>query len=53
MGKGFWIFFDILNLFIAMLKHEDGWPFDRPITKAEAPDYHLCVAKPIDLNTIK
>lgn len=41
---------DILK---AMLKHKDGWPFDRPITKAEAPDYHLHIKTPIDLATIK
>ena len=41
---------DILK---AMLKHKDGWPFDRPITKAEAPDYHLHIKTPIDLSTIK
>merc|ERR1719357_2074353 len=36
-----------------LIKHKDGWPFDRPITKAEAPDYHLCVRNPMDLGTIK
>merc|ERR1711868_342481 len=37
----------------ALIKHKDGWPFDRPITKAEAPDYHLHIKTPIDLATIK
>merc|ERR1711988_1491702 len=37
----------------ALLKHKDGWPFDRPISKAEVPDYHLHVKHPIDLGTIK
>ena len=37
----------------ALLKHKDGWPFDRPITKAEVPDYHLHVKTPMDLGTIK
>jgi len=41
---------DILK---SMIKHKDGWPFDRPITKAEAPDYHLHIKTPIDLATIK
>eukprot|EP00092_Neocalanus_flemingeri_P010571 GFUD01011387.1.p1 GENE.GFUD01011387.1~~GFUD01011387.1.p1 ORF type:complete len:1574 (+),score=621.92 GFUD01011387.1:101-4822(+) len=36
-----------------LLKHRDGWPFDRPITKADAPDYHLCVRTPMDLDTIR
>ena len=35
------------------MKHKDGWPFDRPITKQDAPDYHLCVKTPIDLSTIR
>ena len=43
-------FDDILK---SMIKHKDGWPFDRPITKAEAPDYHLHIKTPIDLATIK
>jgi hypothetical protein len=25
---------DLLNL---MIRHKDGWPFDRPITKSDAP----------------
>ena len=37
----------------ALIKHKDGWPFDRPITKAEVPDYHLHVKTPMDLGTIK
>lgn len=36
-----------------MIKHKDGWPFDRPITKADAPDYHLHIKTPMDLGTIK
>merc|ERR1712130_1037173 len=36
-----------------LLKHKDGWPFDRPITKADAPDYHLCVRNPMDLGTVR
>ena len=41
---------DLLN---DMMKHRDGWPFDRPITKADAPDYHTIVSKPMDLGTIR
>ena len=32
-----------------LIKHRDGWPFDRPITKAVAPDYHHCVRHPMDI----
>jgi len=41
------------DLVKGLLKHKDGWPFDRPITKADAPDYHLCVRYPMDLGTIR
>jgi len=41
------------DLVKCLLKHKDGWPFDRPITKADAPDYHLCVRNPMDLGTIR
>ena len=36
-----------------LIKHKDGWPFDRPISKQEAPDYHLHVKTPMDLQTIR
>ena len=36
-----------------MMRHRDGWPFDRPITKADAPDYHKIVHRPMDLGTIR
>ena len=41
---------DLLN---QMMKNKDGWPFDRPITKAEAPDYHKIISKPMDLGTVR
>lgn len=41
---------DCLN---TMMKHKDGWPFDRPITKADAPDYHKIIDRPMDLGTIR
>ena len=41
---------DLLN---SMMRHRDGWPFDRPITKADAPDYHKIVTRPMDLGTIR
>lgn len=41
------------DLLLAMMKHKDGWPFDRPITKTEAPDYHQIIKKPMDLGTIR
>ena len=41
---------DLLN---SMMKHKDGWPFDRPITKADAPDYFDIIARPMDLGTVR
>ena len=41
---------DLLN---QMMRNKDGWPFDRPITKADAPDYHKIVRRPMDLGTIR
>lgn len=41
------------DLLKAMLHHDDGWPFDRPISKQDAPDYHLLVKTPMDLQTIR
>lgn len=41
---------DLLN---AMMRHKDGWPFDRPITKTDAPDYHQIIKRPMDLGTIR
>ena len=36
-----------------MMKHKDGWPFDRPITRSDAPDYFEIIKKPLDLGTIR
>ena len=40
---------DLLN---NMMRHKDGWPFDRPITRSDAPDYYRIITRPIDLGTI-
>jgi hypothetical protein len=41
---------DLLN---NMMKHKDGWPFDRPITRTDAPDYHKIIERPMDLGTVR
>lgn len=41
---------DLLN---NMMKHKDGWPFDRPITRSDAPDYFQIIKRPIDLGTVR
>ncbi|KAL1122831.1 hypothetical protein AAG570_003157, partial [Ranatra chinensis] len=36
-----------------IMHHKDAWPFLRPVTKAEVPDYHLIIKRPMDFATIK
>ena len=35
------------------MKNKDGWPFDRPITKSDAPDYFDIITRPMDLGTVR
>lgn len=41
------------DLLTTMMKHKDGWPFDRPITKSDAPDYSDIIQRPMDLGTVR
>merc|ERR1712106_727378 len=41
------------DLLKELMRHDDGWAFDRPITKQDAPDYHLYIKTPMDLQTIR
>jgi len=34
-------------------RHEDSWPFVRPVSLASAPDYHLLVKNPTNLEKIR
>jgi len=36
----------------AMQSHKQSWPFRKPVTPAEAPDYHEVIKNPIDLSEI-
>ena len=36
-----------------LLRHDDGWPFSRPVSRREAPDYRHVVSQPMDLETIR
>jgi len=36
-----------------VMKQGDAWPFLKPVTRNEAPDYHDIVKYPMDLGTIK
>uniref|UniRef100_T1I0S2 Bromodomain adjacent to zinc finger domain protein 1A n=1 Tax=Rhodnius prolixus TaxID=13249 RepID=T1I0S2_RHOPR len=43
----------LLEILDDLMHHEDAWPFLRPVTKSEVPDYHQIIKKPMDLATIK
>ncbi|PHJ26031.1 histone lysine acetyltransferase gcn5-a [Cystoisospora suis] len=34
-------------------KHSSSWPFRRPVSAAEAPDYYEVIARPMDISTLK
>ncbi|XP_076268228.1 ATP-dependent chromatin assembly factor large subunit isoform X2 [Rhynchophorus ferrugineus] len=36
-----------------VMKHEDAWPFIRPVQQKEVPDYYEIITTPMDFGTIK
>lgn len=36
-----------------ILKHADSWPFDRPVSVKEVPDYYTIIKNPMDFAKIK
>eukprot|EP01053_Blabericola_migrator_P008394 Blabericola_migrator_1__8393@NODE_436_length_8493_cov_87_644434_g342_i0_p2_GENE_NODE_436_length_8493_cov_87_644434_g342_i0NODE_436_length_8493_cov_87_644434_g342_i0_p2_ORF_typecomplete_len585_score97_40Bromodomain/PF00439_25/6e28Acetyltransf_1/PF00583_25/1_1e04Acetyltransf_1/PF00583_25/1_9e03Acetyltransf_1/PF00583_25/2_6e10Acetyltransf_10/PF13673_7/3_5e03Acetyltransf_10/PF13673_7/1_6e03Acetyltransf_10/PF13673_7/6e10Acetyltransf_7/PF13508_7/4_5e03Acetyltransf_7/PF13508_7/2_8e06Acetyltransf_9/PF13 len=43
----------ILKIVDLMSRHETSWPFRKPVTKQEAPDYHEHIKHPMDISTIR
>ncbi|KAH0481705.1 MAG: uncharacterized protein KVP18_004615 [Porospora cf. gigantea A] len=43
----------ILALVEQANKHEAAWPFKKPVSPDEAPDYHEVIKNPMDLQTVK
>ncbi|CAG7837595.1 unnamed protein product [Allacma fusca] len=41
------------RLLADVMKHGDAWPFLKPVSRVEAPDYLQVVIHPMDLGTIK
>lgn len=44
------ILYDLLN---EIMKHEDAWPFLRPVSQTEVPDYYKIIKNPMDFARIK
>lgn len=34
-------------------KHENAWPFRKPVTANEAADYFSIISRPMDVSTMK
>lgn len=36
-----------------LIRHENSWPFRKPVSAAEAADYHMIIKNPMDIQTMK
>ncbi len=43
----------LYGLLTDIKNHQDSWPFDRPVNKAEVPDYYKVIQRPMDFAKIK
>lgn len=43
----------IYKLLDEISKHKDSWPFVRPVSRSEVPDYYKVIKNPMDLAKIK
>jgi histone acetyltransferase len=41
------------ELIDAVAAHEDAWPFQQPVSVAEAPDYYTIIKAPVDLSMVR
>ncbi|GAB6021092.1 Bromodomain adjacent to zinc finger domain protein 1A [Chamberlinius hualienensis] len=41
------------QLLTELVRHEDGWPFLRPVGKKEVPSYHEIIKRPMDFGTMR
>ncbi|KAG8184175.1 hypothetical protein JTE90_010214 [Oedothorax gibbosus] len=42
-----------IDLLAELMKHPSSWPFLVPVSKKDAPDYHLIIKRPMDFGTIR
>lgn len=43
----------IMDVLEALGKHHSAWPFQKPVSRDEAPDYHEVISDPTDIQTMK
>lgn len=41
------------DIVLGLMEEEEAWPFLRPVSKRDAPDYYEIIKKPMDFQTIK
>ncbi|PNF34918.1 hypothetical protein B7P43_G01418 [Cryptotermes secundus] len=41
------------DLLTDIMHHKDSWPFLRPVPRAQVPDYHLIIKRPMDFGKMK
>ncbi|XP_069695785.1 bromodomain adjacent to zinc finger domain protein 1A-like isoform X2 [Periplaneta americana] len=41
------------DLLTDVMHHKDSWPFLRPVPRAQVPDYHLIIKRPMDFGKMK
>ncbi|KFM78225.1 Bromodomain adjacent to zinc finger domain protein 1A, partial [Stegodyphus mimosarum] len=42
-----------IDLLVELMHHPSSWPFLVPVSKKDAPDYHLIIKRPMDFGTIR